>query len=67
MKLAAVRARNAGIPAASLAPALGITVGVIYQWTHEVKKKGEKKAFLRGKIGGPPTRAKLLPASESAK
>jgi transposase-like protein len=67
MKIAAVKARNAGIPAATLAPALGIKVGTIYQWTYEVKRKGEKKAFLWGKIGRPPKRAKQLLASESAK
>jgi len=52
-KLAVVRAHNAGIPAARLGAELGITPVNIYLWSREVKKKGEKKAFLSGKEGDP--------------
>ena len=66
-KLAVIRAHNAGIPASRLGAELRIQPVNIYLWAKEVKKKGEKKAFLSGREGLTPEQTKLLRAAKLAK
>ena len=66
-KLAVVRAHVAGIAASRLGAELGIKPINIYLWTREVKKKGEKAAFLVRKQGLTPAQVRLLRAAKLAK
>jgi hypothetical protein len=66
-KLAVVRAHLAGIPAARLGAELGIKPINIYLWAREVKKKGEKRAFLSRREGLTPRQARLLKVAKLVK
>lgn len=66
-KLAVVRAHIAGIAASRLGAELGIKPINIYLWTREVKKKGEKSAFLARKQGLTPQQTRLLRAAKLVK
>ena len=66
-KLAVVRAHIAGIAASRLGAELGIKPINIYLWTREVKKKGEKSAFLSRKQGLTPQQTRLLRAAKLVK
>lgn len=66
-KLAVVRAHIAGIAASRLGAELGIKPINIYLWTREVKKKGEKAAFLTRRQGLTPQQTRLLRAAKLVK
>ncbi len=66
-KLAVVRAHLSGIPAARLGTELGIKPINIYLWSREVKRKGEKRAFLTRREGLTPRQMRLLKAAKLAK
>jgi hypothetical protein len=66
-KLAVVRAHLSGIPAARLGTELGIKPINIYLWAREVKRKGEKRAFLSRREGLTPRQTRLLKAAKLVK
>jgi transposase-like protein len=66
-KLAVVRAHLSGIPAARLGSELGIKPINIYLWAREVKRKGEKRAFLSRREGLTPRQTRLLKAAKLIK
>ena len=66
-KLAVVRAHLSGIPAVRLGAELGIKPINIYLWAREVKRKGEKRAFLTRREGLTPLQTRLLKAAKQVK
>jgi transposase-like protein len=66
-KLAVVRAHLSGIPAARLGAELGIKPINIYLWAREVKRKGEKRAFMSRRDGLTPRQTRLLKAAKLIK